>query len=167
MGRKRAQLLAARFRCLSAQSPSISLRNSARSTPNRRRARSLNDVLHQPGAFAIVREGSSDGRDSDLWIESDRPDLLTGRKRELWRHAEKMATGILSGQVADPTGGASLFFASDRFDPNDIDSAPGDFPRMLRREHIRPSKFRTTARGARPQYFFLETEQARPLPSRR
>jgi len=125
----------------------------------------LDEVLHADNQFAIVREGNQQGVDAPLWIESASPERLRGDRRDRWLTARKVAHGILDGQLPDPTGGATRFFASRDYHTGG--TAPGDFPRALRDGIIRPSKYRTTARSGRRQYFFEETAPPRPISPRR
>lgn len=121
----------------------------------------LNEVLHAPGQFAIVAAGNPGGVDSRHWINSERPEQLRGVDRERWLQAEKTARAILDGQLPDPTGGATRFFASP--DYHLTGRAPGDFTEELLDGDIVPSKFRTTSTSGWRQYFFNEASPPRPI----
>ena len=123
----------------------------------------LNDVLHARRQFEIVREGNAQGRDHPLYLETEHPERLLDAKARRWQHARKIAEGILSGEIPDPTGGATRFFASESYDPSDPRTAPGGFPDDLRQGRIRPSKYSSAATGPNRQYFFHETAPRRPI----
>ena len=127
----------------------------------------LIEALHAPGQFAIVAEGNPEHVDHSLWTESARPEALRDWKQQRWIHARKVAEGILSGVIPDPTGGATRFFASTEFDPNDVRSAPRSYRAEIRSGRIRPSKYVTAATGRNRQYFWVEAAPPRPLRPRR
>jgi hypothetical protein len=67
-----------------------------------------------------------------------------------------VAAGIVNGSIPDPTGGATLFFSSDRYKPGEAQTAPGGFPSMLRQKTISPSAYASGSRTSNRNYFFVE-----------
>jgi hypothetical protein len=65
----------------------------------------------------------------------------------------------MSGDIRDPTGGATHFFSSGRYDGTPETAPEGDFRGMLRRGAVTPSRYRSRARGGRKNYFFQEEER--------
>ncbi|MDB5431387.1 MAG: Cell Wall Hydrolase [Caulobacter sp.] len=76
---------------------------------------SLNEVMHQPGAFAFLKEGGGPSAGSDRWRESAHPELLTGPNLASWKRAEAAVRSIYDGSAPDPTGGGTFFFSSDDY----------------------------------------------------
>lgn len=122
---------------------------------------SLETVLRQRNAFAIVEEGGGPKGGTGLWRASATPDKLTGAAKASWESAAKTAAGILSGRIVDPTDGATFFFASSSFDGHNPDTAEGDYKRMLKTGRLMLSNYRSAATSGKPQYFFVEAPPAR------
>lgn len=97
----------------------------------------LDQVLRKKGAFAIVEEGGGPAGGSDLWKLTAQPEKMADGTVAGWQRARAVAYGILNGRIPDPTGGATFFFASSKYDGNP-DSAEGGFKRMLRLNRIGP-----------------------------
>jgi hypothetical protein len=57
---------------------------------------------------------------SDQWQESARPETLTGMNRKAWELAVSAANSLLSGEVPDPSGGATYFHHRTAGEPRTI-----------------------------------------------
>jgi len=76
----------------------------------------LQDTLTEPKAFQGVGHKNPDGRPSQ-WDLSGQPDKLTGPNKAAFEAAQSAARGILSGAIADPTGGAQFFHSAPKTPP--------------------------------------------------
>ena len=121
---------------------------------NREFGKTLDQVAHQKNAFESVQDNN------DLWSASANPDGFTGPNAKAWQQSQATAQGILGGLISDPTGGASLFFSSDSYNPKDPKSVPpGSYPTMLQHGSIfsSPSYPSTPDRNSGTRnYFFVE-----------
>lgn len=115
----------------------------------------LQDVLRQRNGFQIVEEGGGPKGNSPLWNLSANPDKLSGTNLESWNRALAIANGIADGTIADPTGGATLFFSKAGWD-GDSKNAPGGFQKMLDRQTIAPSSYVSQSQRPSKNYFFVE-----------
>jgi spore germination cell wall hydrolase CwlJ-like protein len=71
-------------------------------------AKTLPQVIFRPHAFAV---GSRE------WNKIDNPETLTAGERTVYEKALKAARGVLTGEVADPTAGATYFYSSETGEP--------------------------------------------------
>lgn len=76
----------------------------------------LQDTLTEPDAFQAVGHKNPDGRPSQ-WDLSGQPDKLTGPNKTAFEAAQSAARDILSGAIADPTGGAQFFHSAPKTPP--------------------------------------------------
>jgi hypothetical protein len=76
----------------------------------------LQGVITAPRQFSSVNQTFPDGR-SSLWDLAAEPDKLTGPNKAAYEAARETARGILSGEIADPTGGAHSFHSSPQTPP--------------------------------------------------
>lgn len=106
----------------------------------------LNDVIHQPGQFTSVKGGGS-----RLWRETADPSKLTGIKATRFRQAQQVAQGILGGSIADPTGGAPYFFASQDLDGDAAKAAPSSWKKGFANGAYVPSQYQGHIGVADPQ----------------
>ena len=125
----------------------------------------LKDVLYQDDPFEPVPPGNAAGVERPLWMASANPQNLTGANRAAYVRALQAADGILSGRIADPTGGGTHFFASTSYDGSP-QTAPDWFGDALRSGRLRPVGYRTTASGRERQYFFRDTSAPRRIKPR-
>jgi len=116
----------------------------------------LNDVLQQKNAFAFIKSGGGPAAGSSLWQASADPSNLTDGNAASWAAAQRVAAGIVNGSIPDPTGGATLFFSSSKYDPANSASAPGGFPNMLAEKRIAPSPYNSRSTGSNRNYLFVE-----------
>jgi hypothetical protein len=125
---------------------------------NREYGRTLSDVLHQPTQYEfLVEVGSRDPNGSRQWQLSANPERMDPQSRAAWERALRSARSILSGETADPTGGATHYFAHPRYRPEDPRTIPYSFFRQRVREgRFVPSPFASTARGANRNHFFVD-----------
>lgn len=65
--------------------------------------------------FAAV--GNAIWPGNDLWKEAADPSTLEGSNIDAYKRAHDVAQGILSGQIADPTGGATYYYTGDKPPP--------------------------------------------------
>jgi len=117
----------------------------------------LKDVLRKDNAFQPLEEGGGPAGGSKQWRGGMDPSKLTGANAKSWAVAQQVAAGIIDGSIPDPTGGATLFFSSAKFDGS-WKTAPGDFRRMLRTPTIQPSIYQNHSKRPRSNYFFTEIE---------
>ncbi|MBI1406171.1 MAG: hypothetical protein GC145_08610 [Caulobacter sp.] len=110
----------------------------------------LFDVLVEPGAYDIVKEGGL-GRDNDLWLASANPEKMSAGNRANWERANLVARGVLSGQIPDPTEGGNFFFASPNFD-GDKNSVPGRMKSIY--GNLTPTPYKSRSRKAVKHYIF-------------
>lgn len=117
--------------------------------------RSLDQVTNQKNAFQSVQ-----GKKDSLWQQSANPEGFTGDNASAWKRSQATAQGILSGTIPDPTGGATLFFSSKRYDPEDLNTAPrGWFPKAIGRGDLVPSSSYPSTpdrTSGNRNYFFVE-----------
>lgn len=115
--------------------------------------RTIEEVAHHRNAFESVQ------KNSHLWSQSAHPEVFTGPNAQAWQQSQATARGILSGAIPDPTGGATLFFSSNHYDPAKPLTAPRGYPTMLEQGRIAASsQYLSTPdkiSGMR-NYFFLE-----------
>jgi spore germination cell wall hydrolase CwlJ-like protein len=116
---------------------------------DRRWRPTLEGVVVQPQQFDSVES------DTPLWRGSATPEALDGANRRSWEHAQRISAGILRGDISDPTGGATHFFASNAYD-GDPRNAPGDYQRSLRTGRMSASPYRSRSRTRRRNHFFRE-----------
>src|SRR6185312_11472451 len=121
---------------------------------NREFGQTLDQVAHQKNAFQSVQD------DSGLWPQSTNPESFAGPDAKAWQQSQATAQGILSGTIPDPTGGATLFFSSDHYNPADSKTAPrGWYPGAIERGDVVPSpSYPSTSDriAGNRNYFFVE-----------
>jgi hypothetical protein len=65
--------------------------------------KTLPDVILKPGGF--------DGPKNSQWQKAGDPSKLTGKDAVAYQRALEVARGVLSGDIPDPTGGATFFYS--------------------------------------------------------
>ncbi len=117
----------------------------------------LEGVLQHPGQFEFLPQGGGPAGGSPLWRLSGRPEGPGPQHKASWEQAQRVAVGILSGHIPDPTGRATFFFSSESYNGS-ARTAPGGFPDMIRSGLIVPSPFVTTSRGGNRNYFWVHRQ---------
>jgi spore germination cell wall hydrolase CwlJ-like protein len=65
--------------------------------------KTLPDVILKPGGF--------DGPKNPQWEKAGDPSKLTAKEARAYQRALEVARGVLSGDIPDPTGGATFFYS--------------------------------------------------------
>lgn len=120
---------------------------------------SLADVLtkrvgHTPQYSFMSPGGIGAPGGSRQWQRSAHPDTLDGGDRQAWTLAMRIAQGVLSGNIPDPTGGATHFY-NRLVDPGYFRAATsGPHPRLAQSPYRSPTG----------ENFFFRTTEDRPRP---
>jgi spore germination cell wall hydrolase CwlJ-like protein len=113
----------------------------------------LPGVINQPGQFDSVTN-AKDG----YWAKTDpanNPDKSFNEPDgNSWAQANATAKGILNGTIPDGTGGATYFFSSPEYNPQDNSHAPGNFPGMFARQQLSPVSAYDNNTGTNRTYIF-------------
>ena len=126
----------------------------------------LDVVVHKPKAFEILKVGGAPNGDSLLWKESANPEKLTGAKLKGWRRAMAVADGILKGQIADPTGGATYFVSSTTYQRGNPLTTEGFVSKSLKSGRLVDSPYVSTSKRKTQNHFFVEIPPS-PPPTRK
>lgn len=122
----------------------------------------LDAVVHQRNAFQSLEVGGGPKGGSALWQESANPEKLTGAKLERWKQAMAVAEGVLNGNIADPTGGATFFMASSVYERGKPHTTKGSFRKGLESGILVDSAYVSSSKRKIQNHFFVEVPAARP-----
>jgi YD repeat-containing protein len=124
----------------------------------------LNAVLHQRYQYQFLPEGGGPPGGSAGWQESAHPEQLVGPNRVAWASAWNIAGQILEGRLPDPTGGATHFFASSRYNGTRL-SVRGWFRTAIFDDHsLTPASYQGHSNVYGVRNFFFNSASAPPPP---
>ena len=122
----------------------------------RQHGMTLDGVLRKPGRYAILAVGGGPKGDSKQWNETADPSKLEGDKLAGWQQALAVANGIVKGNVADPTGGATYFISSDKYVRGSKITEFPFFTGTLKSGRLIDSSYISGSTRKRQNHFFIE-----------
>ena len=131
----------------------------------RQHGMTLDAVLRKRNGFEILEVGGGPKGDSPLWNETADPSKLKGDKKKGWDRAVSVSNGIFGGTIPDPTGGATFFMSSSTYVRGVVDPTANDFfSTRIRTGQLVESRFRSSSKRKRQNYFFVEKPLTPPRP---
>lgn len=119
-----------------------------------KRRGTLNDVLFEPTQYSFA-PSTRHPLGSSQWQKSANPAAMAPADKASFEAAQRTADGILTGMIPDPTGGATHYFTSDRYNGDWRTARDPWFQKVLHDDTLGRSSYKSKSKLEKKNYFFI------------